>query len=217
MACVHAAMLSQSDEVDNEQSTVPAMSAASESTLQILELSSDNACLKKSIELLKKENEMLERELKNQKLCRLKYDEEWFKDNDERVLFYTGLTNWPLLTLYNFTESAISLQHHISFTPFQQLILTSMRLRLSLCGQDLADRFGIHSATVSRIFRDVLYLLYECLKFLIVWPEREAIRKTLPVAFREECPTCTCIINCFEVFIEKPSDRLASCKTYSNQ
>ena len=83
-------------------------------------------------------------------------------------------------------------------------------------GQDLADRFGAHSVSVSRLFKDVLYLLYECLKFLIIWPEREAIRKTLPVAFREECPSCTCIIDCFKVFIEKPSNHLARCQTYSN-
>ena len=69
-------------------------------------------------------------------------------------------------------------------------------------GQDFADRFGVHSVSVSLIFNNALYLLYECLKFLIIWPERKAIRKTLPVAFREECPSCTCIIDCFEVFIE---------------
>ena len=83
-------------------------------------------------------------------------------------------------------------------------------------GKDFADIFGAHSVSVSRLFKDVLYLLCECLKFLIIWLEREAIRKTLPVAFWEECPSCTCIIDCFEIFIEKPSDHLACCQTYSS-
>ncbi len=53
-------------------------------------------------------------------------------------------------------------------------------------------------------------------KFLIVWPERGILRKTLPMDFRKNCPNCVVILDCFEVFIDRPSDLLARAQTYSS-
>lgn len=51
---------------------------------------------------------------------------------------------------------------------------------------------------------------------LIVWPEREILRKTLPNAFRHKhFEKKKCIIDCFEIFIEKPSNLLASAQCYT--
>ena len=91
-----------------------------------------------------------------------------------------------------------------------------MRLRLSLSVQDLGYRFGIHKSTVSRIFSSVLAVLFVRLKFLIVWPSRDVLRKTLPMDFRKHCPKCVVIIDCFEIFIDRPTDLLARAQTYSS-
>ena len=95
-------------------------------------------------------------------------------------------------------------------------MLTLMRLRLGSSGVELRYHFGIHLSAVSRIFTDVIEMLYVRLKFLIVWPEREVLRKTLPMEFRKNCPNCVVIINCFEIFIDRPSDLLARAQTYSS-
>ena len=169
------------------------------------QLEAENAKLKENAKLLQ------------EKVKSLALDQDAFRDNDEKVRYYTGVTKWTiLLVLFQYVEASIVSQGHSVISPFQQLILTLMRLRLSLSGQDLAYRFGIHSSTVSRIFSSVLYVLYERLKFLIVWPERETLRKTLPMDFRKHCPTCTVIIDCFEIFIDRPSDFLARAQTYSH-
>lgn len=53
-------------------------------------------------------------------------------------------------------------------------MLTLIRLRLNFSGKDLAYRFGgVHETTVSRIFFNVLDVLYLRLNALIYWPERE--------------------------------------------
>lgn len=65
-----------------------------------------------------------------------------------------------------------------------------MRLRLSLSGQDLGYQFGVHPSTVSRTFNAVLDVLYARLKRLIIWPERDVLRKTLPMDFRKYSPNC---------------------------
>ena len=52
---------------------------------------------------------------------------------------------------------------------------------------------------------------------LIFWPERDQLWKTMPVCF--QClfgKKVTVIIDCFEVFIEKPSNLLARDQTFSN-
>ena len=90
-----------------------------------------------------------------------------------------------------------------------------MRLRLSLVGQDLWYRFGLHPSTVSRIFTNVLEVLYQRLNFLIMWPEREILRRTLLVDFRKHCPKCVVIIDCFKIFIDRPTDLLVRAQTYS--
>ena len=49
-----------------------------------------------------------------------------------------------------------------------------------------------------------------------MWPEREQLKKTMPVTFRDNFSKCVCIIDCFEVFCERPSDLMARAQTYSH-
>ena len=126
-------------------------------------------------------------------------------------------TSWKILSVvYSFVQSHIAATGHTSLSPFQQLLLTLMCLRLSLSVQDLGYRFGIHKSTVCRIFSSILEILFARLKYLIIWPSRDALRKTLPVDFRKHCPKCVVIIDCFEVFIDQPTDLLARAQTYSS-
>ena len=91
-----------------------------------------------------------------------------------------------------------------------------MRLRLNLSGQDLAYRFNVHSSTVSRTFTYVIEVMCTRLKPLIFWPNRDNLRKTMPMDFRKHCPSCAVIIDCFEIFIERPMNLLARAQTYSS-
>ena len=90
-----------------------------------------------------------------------------------------------------------------------------MRLRLNLCGQDLGYRFKVHASTISRTFEFVIGLLYAKLKPLIIWPTRDVLKKTMPMVFRKHCPRCVVIIDCFEIFVDRPTDLLARAQTYS--
>ena len=91
-----------------------------------------------------------------------------------------------------------------------------MRLLLGSSGIELAYKFGIHPSTVSHIFADVIEMLYIRLNFLIVWPERETLRQTLPMQFRDNYRNCAVIIDCVTNFIDRPSDLLARAVTYSS-
>ena len=105
-----------------------------------------------------------------QKVNDLSLNERAFRDNNEKVLYYTGLSNWNLLkVLFDYVEA--HLKKNSVLTPFQQLLLCLMKLRLGLSGQDIAYRFKVHKSTVSRTFLYVINVLYIKLKCLIIWPD----------------------------------------------
>jgi len=52
---------------------------------------------------------------------------------------------------------------------------------------------------------------------LISWPEREQLWKTMPTCFQYTFgKTVTVVIDCFEVFIERPTNLLARAQTFSS-
>ena len=75
---------------------------------------------------------------------------------------------------------------------------------------------GISKATVSYTFLNVVNVLYHRLKLLVIWPERDALRKTLSLDFRKHYPNCVVIIDCFEIFLDSPLNPLARTKTFSS-
>ena len=50
----------------------------------------------------------------------------------------------------------------------------------------------------------------------IQWRSRKSVAKTMPLEFRKDFSRCICIIDCFEVFCEPPSDLMAPAPTFSN-
>ena len=158
---------------------------------------------------LKKEVARLKKEVDD-----LVYNEDSFKDNDEKVLFFTGLSTWEVFhVLFQYIKP--QLKQYSILTPFQQLMVTMMRLHLGLSGQDLAYRFRVSIATISRTFAHATDVMYHQLKPLIIWPDRDDLKKTMPMEFRKHFPNCVVIIDCFEIFLEHPTNLLARAQTFS--
>ncbi|XP_060075795.1 uncharacterized protein LOC132555464 [Ylistrum balloti] len=143
---------------------------------------------------------------------------ESLKDKDEKVKYFTGLPGYlSLMALFNFLDPHISGNGRNILTNFQKLFLVLMKLRLDLSVQDLAYRFGVSASTVSRTFNRVIHIMYVRMKDLIMWPDREQLRSTMPMEFRKNFGLkVAVIIDCFEIFIERPSNLLARAETWSN-
>lgn len=77
-------------------------------------------------------------------------------------------------------------------------------------------RFNISQSTASRIVEKWLDVAYVRLAGCIAWPERELLKKTMPMAFRQEFGSRVAVIlDCFEIMIERPSSLLARALTWS--
>ena len=58
--------------------------------------------------------------------------------------------------------------------------------------------------------------MYTKLSSLICWPERNELMKTMPTEFRKHFRRCVVIIDCFKIFIERPTSLTARAQTWSN-
>ena len=102
-------------------------------------------------------------------------------------------------------------------TNFQKVLLVIVKLRLNLSVKDLAYRFNISPACVSKTFIQTLHVMFIMMKDMILWPERDELQLSMPMDFRKYFGVKVAIItDCFEIFIERPSNLLARSETWSN-
>ena len=85
---------------------------------------------------------------------------------------------------------------------FTKFLITAVKLRLHLKNCDLAYRFGVSESVITNTIHKRLNILYVALKFLIQWPSREEVRKTLSECFHGKFQKAVVIIDCMEIFIE---------------
>jgi hypothetical protein len=97
-----------------------------------------------------------------------------------------------------------------------ELVLTLMKLRLDINIEFLADLFGVSKGTCSKIFNTWIKFLSQELRPLIFWPDKEIIRKLLPISILKQYPKLRCTIDCTEIFIEKPRHLELQALTWSD-
>lgn len=156
-------------------------------------------------------------ELKD-RLSGTKITPDTFKENEEKVKYYTGLPSFlTMMCVFDLLEPHITHTVRCRVTKFQKMMIVLMKLRLNLSLQDLAYRFDVSKATVSRIFSSVVHVMYVRMGGFILWPERDELRRTMPMEFRKYFGLkVAIIIDCFEIFIERPSNLLARAQTWSS-
>ena len=144
------------------------------------------------------------------------YDREMYVDAPEKASFYTGLPGVEVLDMiFNLIDE--HMVEHSILTKYQQMLLCLIKLRMNYLFRDIAYQLNVSPATVQRYFHSTLDVMYVKLSFVIRWPERAELRKSMPMCFRAAYQNkVVVIIDCFELFTEKPSGALNQVQTYSN-
>lgn len=160
---------------------------------------------KRRIQSLELECQALRTEnmLLKDKMNRIGLNEMSLQNNDKKVNILTGLPTFSLLmTLFNFV--APFLTQKSGLTLFQQYMLTLIKLKMNLSFDFLAYYFATDSATISTLFKHCISVMYcRLVPSFVIWPDRESLRKSLPLVFRNTIfENTVCIIDCFEIFIE---------------
>ena len=143
-------------------------------------------------------------------------DEFDLRNNDKKINFYTGLPSFEMLTIvFRQIEHFVARKSQL-LTPFQEFVLTLIKLKLNMPLEDLAYRFNVSVSTISRVFLAWMVAMDTRLSPLIKWPDREDLWPTMPQCFQFSFgKKTTVIIDCFEVFIDRPSNLLARAQTFS--
>ena len=154
-----------------------------------------------------------------------KFRLENFKHDDKQVLFYTGFQSYSsLMACYNYLGPSVNCLEYWgskrtdttqddkrpggryrSLPPLEEFFLVLVRLRLGLFERDLAERFGVSTSTVSRIFITWINFVYIRFKEINLWPPKSIVQSFMPRAFKDLYPTTRVIIDATEIFIETPS------------
>lgn len=179
----------------------------------------DIECLQKENMELRNRVQELERVLEAQKGCG--QANSWpsrVLEDEKHLHFYTGLPAVGvflkllayLIPLWGTSTMSSAL------SPTDQFLMVLMKLRLGLHHQDLAYRFNVSCGTVSKIFHDWLDVMARELQCLIRWPSRKEIRRKLPLQFRKSFKRVRCIIDCTEIFTQRPTSFDTRAVTYSH-
>uniref|UniRef100_A0A8C6UUF1 DDE Tnp4 domain-containing protein n=1 Tax=Neogobius melanostomus TaxID=47308 RepID=A0A8C6UUF1_9GOBI len=135
--------------------------------------------------------------------------------NNEQMRNLTGLKSCALF-LWVLSLISMFIKPVGKICPGDQLLLVLMKLRLSLTNADLAIRFKICPTIVSKIFSKCLPVISQNLKFLIEWPSKAKVLKNMPSCFKHKYKNCRVIIDCTEVFIQRPANLDTRQVCYSN-
>ena len=165
-------------------------------------------------------------------VCRLSRD-------PNKVRFYTGFQDYRTLIFvfqvleptaskmlryaqYQRLKSGISKSNRISFPPesslslVDQYLLTLRKLRVGSFDIELADDFGVSLSTVSRIFIGWVNYFFFVLATTLTWPSRVQVQAHMPDVFKPRFSNTRVILDCTEIFVQKPSSLYINTELYSH-
>lgn len=157
-----------------------------------------------------------------------------FAENDHDVAYYTGFPSYNMLMIFwrYLGEKVNHLTHwrgkdtnlkgmpssvvDRKLKPLDEFFLCLVRLRLGLQVKDLAFRFNISPASVSRIFTTWINFLYLEFKAIDFQPSREQVDRDMPVCFKRKYPSTRLILDATEIRTETPSSLEMQSTTWSS-
>ena len=124
----------------------------------------------------------------------------------KNIKFHTGIASVEIFNaLYNWIEPfANKLElSGLSMSCKDKVVVTLIRLRLGLFQTDLACRWGVSQGQISKILEKWVPFLARQLEQLIMWPTS---LKGPTGGLYDHFPNTVAIIDCFEIFIERPKN-----------
>lgn len=149
-----------------------------------------------------------ERDEARETLLKTKLSADSVKGDDQKCRLMTGLSWSVFQCLRLYLEKFIKVTNHQQFklSTEDQLFITLLKLRQNAPTALLSHTLGLGQTTVRDMLARWINLLHAKIGFLVHWPDRECIFKTIPPHFRAEFPRLTSIIDCFEIRIESPKN-----------
>ena len=163
---------------------------------------------------LEEKNSLLHRDLYQTSSVAVK-----MQNDDKRTHFYTGLPSYnTFAVLLSLLIPVVSKMGNVGsgLSMADELVLVLTKLSRAVTNEDLGYRFDVDKTKVTKIFHRWIDAMFQNLKPLVCWPDKEMIVTNLPDCFKPHYAKAVCIIDCSEVFIQRPTCYTARAQTYSN-
>ncbi|XP_028166100.1 uncharacterized protein LOC114356912 [Ostrinia furnacalis] len=119
---------------------------------------------------------------------------------EKKPLMYVGITKECYFL--------IQLIHKHTNIKVENILLCFEKIRLNSTFSELEDNFGISLSYASKLFVGNIPIISSVLRPFIVNLDKKIIKSNLPIAFRHNYHNVSCIIDCLEIDIQKPSKAL---------
>lgn len=103
-----------------------------------------------------------------------------------------------------------------SLSRLEELVMCLVRLRTASSLWLMADMFDTSVTRITEVFATWITILAKVTKPLRRWPKKGSLRKHMPGSIKTDYPKTTCIIDCSEFFIHKPTNPTTQSQTYSS-
>lgn len=163
----------------------------------------------------------------NKKLSMERFGISRFSYDDNMIEFYTGFPTYTVfIAFYNAVKP--TRLRSIYYTPSEELSVRGRpkamdpfdEIFMFFCGLKCgflseAKRFNVHKSSVSREVITWSNYLYFILGGNNIWPSKENVQHYMPQGFKSAYPNTRVIIDCTEIFTERPSSLALASKTFS--
>ena len=172
--------------------------------------------LSKSLEEIENKNTELERANRalSEKVTNL-FGHEFIENSDTKTAYYTGFPNYETFRVVSQKAANHVKRKNTKLSLQDEMFLTLIKLKQNPGMEDLSYRFGISVSLVTKIFHTWLDALYQVLSGLIIWPSTDFVQMS-DVFSNDRFSKVKRIIDCAEIFIERPNGLKARAQTYSN-
>ncbi|KAL4707953.1 hypothetical protein ACJJTC_013744 [Scirpophaga incertulas] len=187
-------ILIEEEQSDNDIYVPPVASCSSSSSVHSLQLKSSSDCSELIVEDKKLE---AEKALTNTT-----------KKIEKNPRFYLGVPNSGYF-LIDILKDEINIPKHY-------VMLCLNKIRMVFKFKQLKDDYGISPANLNKIFMKNIPLIAKFLHPFVVELDKDMIKKNLPMAFRHKYNNVSCIIDCLEIEVQKPSKAVNQAMTWSD-
>lgn len=190
----------------------PGVSGASHWSSERTMLADEIKCLRQERDTARKERDELQTRLDLAQLSA-----RMVENDDRKCKYYTGIT-WDVYnSTFEFLQSELPNKGIPKLSYVDQFFLTLVKLKHNPKFEYLCNQAGLtHPSTMVDYFWKWVDLMHTKLNFMVTWPDRDIIYKTIPPDMKEKFPRLTSIIDCFEIFTETPGQLKAHAQCYSN-
>ena len=143
------------------------------------------------------------------------------KDDGSNIKFYESKqqSNQPIRTSTNNDKDKDKTANKpgpkVKLGAEDQLFLFLTWLKGGFSLRHTAWLFDISKSTASRYIITLANLLYFTLGSIPIWPSKQVVKETMPKSFKDTYPSTRCIIDCTELFCQRPSSLSSQSHMYS--